>query len=296
MMTEALAFFAKGLARWPVPLVTAMGRGLGRLFWWLANRRRAIARRNLSLCFGHWSAHQRHQCLRQNLISTGEGLAELLLTWWRPDDQWLQTVEVEGFEYLRDILRQGQAPILLSCHLHAMELGGRVINLHLRQHHLPVGHVLARQHNNKKLEKHVDAGRRGFAEKTIDKKDMKQVMASLRTGHPVFMAPDQNFSYQCVYAPFFGVPAATVVAPARLARRFSVPVLPFFTYRQAPNRWKVVIQPPADFFHTVDEKTAAHKMNQLFESAIAPFPEQYLWVHRRFKNHPEGRNALYRDL
>ncbi len=296
MMTEMAVALARAVARWPVAWVTAVGRGLGRLFWWLPNRRKAIARRNLDLCFPHWSEAQRQACLKATLMSTGEGLSELLLSWWRRSDRWLDAVEIEGFEHLQKALQNGQAPLLLSCHLHAMELGGRALNRRLRQAGLPVGHVLARQHNNKVLQKHVDAGRRGFAEKTIDKKDMKQVLASLRAGHPVFMAPDQNFSYQCVYAPFFGVPAATVTAPARLARRFKVPVLPCFAYRLGKNRWKVVVHPATDVLEQDDLNAAATAMNALFEAAIAPYPEQYLWVHRRFKNHPQGRNAVYRDL
>jgi len=295
MMTEAGVLLARALARLPVSWVTAAGRGLGRLFWWLPNRRKAIARRNLDLCFPHWSKAQRRACLKANMVSTGQGLSELLLSWWRRSDHWLQAVEIEGFEHLEKALQGGQAPLLLSCHLHAMELGGRALNHRLRQARLPVGHLLARQHNNKVLQKHVDTGRRAFAEKTIDKKDMKQVLASLRSGHPVYLAPDQNFSYQCVYAPFFGVPAATVTAPARLARRFKVPVLPCFAYRIGKNRWKVVVHPATDIFNQEDLNAAVDAMNALFESAIERHLEQYLWVHRRFKNHPSGRNAVYQD-
>jgi len=161
MMTEAGVLLARALARLPVSWVTAAGRGLGRLFWWLPNRRKAIARRNLDLCFPHWSKAQRRACLKANMVSTGQGLSELLLSWWRRSDHWLQAVEIEGFEHLEKALQGGQAP-------------------RLRQARLPVGHLLARQHNNKVLQKHVDTGRRAFAEKTIDKKDMKQVLASLR--------------------------------------------------------------------------------------------------------------------
>ncbi len=297
MGTDAAVWLARLLVRLPVPMITALGRGLGWLFWWFPNRRQAIARRNLDLCFPAWDRTRRDACLQANMVSTGQAVVEAMLTWWRRDERWLQRVNIQGFENLERALRAGQAPLLLSCHLHAMELGGRAINRLLGERGLPAGHVLARQHNNKRLEAHIDAGRRAFAGTTIDKKDMKQVLCSLRAGHPVFMAPDQNFSYQCVYAPFFGVPAATVTAPARLARRFSVPVLPFFTWRSARNRWHVRIYPPADFFHREKDPVAvATKMNRLFERAIAQRPEQYLWVHRRFKNHPDGKNAMYRHL
>jgi KDO2-lipid IV(A) lauroyltransferase len=296
MLTEAAIGLGRRMARWPVPLVTALGRGLGWLFWWLPNKRRAIARRNLQLCFPHWSAQQRRQCLKANLVSTGQGLTELLLSWWRVDDDWLDAVEISGFEHLQQALQSGQAPLLLSCHLHAMEVGARAINRRLRAQNLPVGHLLARQHNNKKLQAQVDAGRRAFVEKTIDKKDMKQVLRSLRSGHPVFLAADQNFSYQCVFAPFFGVPAATVTVPARLAKRFAVPVLPCFAYRIGRHRWKVEIHPAAATFQRAEPEQAACEMNRLFEQAIGKAPDQYLWVHRRFKNHPQGRNHVYRDL
>ena len=128
--------------------------------------------------------------------------------------------------------------------------------------------------------------------KLIDKKDIRSLLKSIQSGHPVYYAPDQNFSYQVNFADFFGQPAATTAGTYKLVQR-GVLVVPWFCIQTAPDQWQVDILPPATDWSGLDEQQTANRLNALFESQIRRHPEQYLWVHRRFKNQPGGRPNPY---
>jgi len=287
---------AKLIARLPCGMILAFGRSIGYFIWIIPNKRKKIAARNIELCFPELLPQQQSALLKKNLLSTGLGFAEMLIAYWSKPQKFISRCEIDGLEHIEAALAQEHGCLLLSCHLHSMELSVKAINLKLSRK----GHVLARQHNNKVFEDAVDKARTIHCEKTIDKKDLKTVLKSLKDNRPIFYIPDQNFSYQCQYIDFFKQPAATIVAPARLAQASKVPVIAWFGFRQIADNgkvvWKISIQKPLDYFHESDVTTTLVSMNQLFEQQIRRFPEQYLWVHRRFKNHPKGKNFVYKDL
>jgi len=294
--TTFLVSLAKLLAKLPVNIVLGIGGFLGYLTWVIPNKRKNIAARNLTLCFPQMSDPERKQLLKKNLISTGQGFAEMIVAFWSHTKRVQNRVEFFGIEKLHHAMTNNKGCILLSCHLHSIELSIRFINNELNNK----GHMLARQHNNKNFEFHIDKARRSHCEKTIDKKDVRTVLKSLKNNHPVYYVPDQNFSYQCEYIEFFKQPAATVIAPVRLAQVSRSPVIPWFGFREKNKQgkicWKIYFSEPLDYFHDKGIKPSLLKMNTLFEKQIKKHPEQYLWVHRRFKNHPKGKNFLYKDL
>jgi KDO2-lipid IV(A) lauroyltransferase len=138
----------------------------------------------------------------------------------------------------------------------------------------------------------LEQARLSFVEKLIDKKNIRSLLASIKSGHPVYYAPDQNFSYQVKFAEFFGRPAATTIGTHKLAKR-DVIIVPWFCFRTGPCQWRVEILPAMTELKATDEATASEMINQLFEQQIKQLPEQYLWVHRRFKNQPEGMDNPY---
>jgi KDO2-lipid IV(A) lauroyltransferase len=293
--TDFAVLLAKLLAKSPNWLIIGFGGFLGWLSWHIPNKRKRIAARNIDLCFPELSADERLHLLKGNLISTGKGFAEILLAYWGRDKVFLNDVEFEGLQHIQQAFDDGKGCILLSCHQHPLELAIRAINMHIQNK----GHMLARQHNNKVYEAHVEKARKVHCEKTIDKKNIRSVLKSLKDNQAVYYIPDQNFSYQCLYIDFFKQPASTVSAPARLAQKSKAAVVPWFSFRLSDGkklRWKVVILEPLKFFHEADTETSLKQMNLLFEKQIRKHPEQYLWVHRRFKNHPKGKNYPYRDL
>lgn len=278
-------------AQLPRFMILGTGRFLGRLGWWLPNKRKNIAARNIALCFPDMPAKQQRQLLKKTLISTGQGFAETLMAYWSPSKAFMPDVHFYGREHLEQGFDQGKGCILLSCHLHSMELVIRAINQTMPAQ----GHMLARQHNNKLFESYIDEARRKHCHLTIDKKDVRTVLKSLKTNQAVYYVPDQNFSYQCLFVDFFKQPAATVMAPVKLAQSSKAAVVPWFGFHQN-NAWHIHFLPAIEFDKKDDMSVNLRTINRLFEQQIVKHPEQYLWVHRRFKNHPQGANHVYKDL
>ncbi len=289
--TNIAVYCARQYAKLPRSFILMTGRFFGRLSWVLPNKRKKIAARNIALCFPDMPTEEQQKLLKRNLISTGQGFAESLMAYWSKPSAFMPHVYFSGLENLDAAFSQNKGCILLSCHLHSMELAIRAINLTMSKE----GHMLARQHNNKVFEAHIDKARRAHCHKTIDKKDMRTVLKSLKSNQAVYYVPDQNFSYQCLHVDFFGQTAATVIAPVRLAQSSQAAVIPWFGFYKN-NAWHVSFLPAVDFNKNHSMESNLKNMNALFEQQILKHPEQYLWVHRRFKNHPLGKNHVYKDL
>lgn len=291
--TEAQVRLAKWLAKRKLSTQMRIGRVLGCLLYYFPNSRKAIARTNISICFPDLNRQQAKKLLKQNLISTGQGLMEMLAALWVEQEQVVGQFDVVGLDHLIDVMKSGQGCLLLSCHTTSIEWGIRGLNHELKAIQVPVGHMLARQHNNKLLEAHLETARLSFVEKLIDKKNIRSLLASIKSGHPVYYAPDQNFSYQIKFADFFGRPAATTIGTYKLSQK-KVKVMPWFCFRTGPCQWRIEILPEITMLKDMGEQGALDHINQLFEQQIKNHPEQYLWVHRRFKNQPEGLSNPYR--
>jgi KDO2-lipid IV(A) lauroyltransferase len=269
-----------------------LGRLLGSAFYWLPNGRKRVASINLKRCFPDLSPSQHRSLLKANLKSTGQGVMEMMAALWAEDAVVEPAFTMGGLEHLRACLQDAQGCLLLSCHTTSIEWGIRGLNAALRQQGLPVGHMLARQHNNKLLEAHLEEARLAFVEKLIDKKNLRSLLSSVKSGHPVYYAPDQNFSYQVRFSEFFGQPAATTTGTWKLAQK-GVRVMPWFCFRTAPTQWHIEVLPEWTELAELDEQAAVDAINQLFAEQISRHPEQYLWVHRRFKNQPPGQVSPY---
>jgi KDO2-lipid IV(A) lauroyltransferase len=269
-----------------------LGRLLGSLFYWLPNGRKRVAKINLKMCFPTLDRSAHRRLLKANLKSTGQGVMEMMAALWAKDTVVRQAFTISGLEHLQACLAEDEGCLLLSCHTTSIEWGIRGLNAALREARLPVGHMLARQHNNKMLEAHLEEARLSFVEKLIDKKNLRSLLSSVKSGHPVYYAPDQNFSYQVRFSEFFGQPAATTTGTWKLAQK-GLRVIPWFCFRVAPTQWHIEVLPEWTTLAGMDEQTAVDAINQLFAEQISRHPEQYLWVHRRFKNQPEGRLSPY---
>ncbi len=293
LKTDFQVFLARMLARLPLPFLMGLGRLVGRLVYFLPNSRKRIAQINLELCFPSLGVSEASTLLKKTMISTGQGLTELLTSFWAKDSVLEGVFEIRGEKNLQQALEDGRGCLMLSCHTTSLEWGVRGLNQWAVKNNLPTGHILARQHNNKLLEAHLEQARLSYADKLIDKKNLRGLLSSIKSGHPVFYAPDQNFSYQAQFADFFGRPAATTTGTQKLAQK-GVKVVPWFCFRTGPCKWRIEILPEMKELVSVSNKEASNQINQLFEQQIKQFPEQYLWVHRRFKNQPNGIENPYK--
>lgn len=278
------------VAKLPFRLQIFIAGLLGRLFLAVSKRRRHIAEVNLALCFPELNKHAQKQLLRKHAISMGMSIIEVALGWWASEKRLHKLVSIDGLEYLQDALSKNHGVILLSAHFTCLEVGGRLLSLYAPFH------VMYRSNENPVIEHFMRKNRESHFEKAIPRDDVRGMLKSLKEGKAVWYAPDQNFGHKnSVFAPFFGVAAATNTATSRLARLSNAVVVPFFPRRKEDGSgYHLTILPPLAEFPGDDVLNDTIRINRLIEEQVRLAPDQYLWMHRRFKDRPEGEAPVYK--
>ena len=266
----------------PHGLRLAIGRAAGRFALRVMSKRRAIALRNLQLCFPEWSGPERNKVLMAHFESLGMGLVELAMSAWCPDPQVGDLVEVKGAEHLEAALREGRGVIAMSGHFPALEFTARALDLP------PPGLVAVyRPGGNAVFSYLVNRARLKTATDTLSKYDVRGMVKALRSGSVLWYAGDQMTDAKSAeLAPFFGEPAMTGTALGRLARISRAPIVPWFTRRLEDGRYRVELLPVFEDLPADSPKEEAERVNALIERQVRKAPEQYYWIHRRFKRRP----------
>lgn len=258
----------------------AVGRLIGRLGSRVAPQRRAIAARNLELAFPELDAEARDDLLARHFDALGMSVIETGMCWWASDRRIGRLAEVRGLEHVEAALAEGRGAIMLTGHFTTLDLGGRFLT-----QQAPVS-AMYRPHRNPLFEEIMRRGRERAARHAFPKRDVRAMIRGLRTNHLIWYAPDQAHEHgrYSAVVPFFGVPAPTNTATSAFARLGNAPVIPFFPVR-LPGKagYRLDILPPLQDFPGDDPVADAARINQLLEERIRLCPEQYLWVHRRFK-------------
>jgi len=265
------------------------GRGLGLLMLRFGKRRRHITETNVRLCFPELDAADQAAMVRDIFIQNGIGLFEIAWAWWaRPEDVAGRYV-VEGLEHLQEACKDGSGVVLVGAHFVHLDLCGLMMN-----HVMPMG-VIYRRNNDPVFEQVITSGRERVFENVLERSDMRTIVRKLREGSIIWYSPDQDFGgRQSVFAPFFGVNASTLTTTAQLARMGRANVCCAFHYRDpGSHQYRLVFKPVPDAYPTGDEVADATLINQMLEEGIREHPDQYMWVHRRFKTRPEGEPSLY---
>lgn len=278
------------LARLPFGLLMRLGRGLGTLARGLNRQRRRIAQRNIELCFPALDKRQRQALLRANLRDVGLMLIEFTLGWLASDRAIARIpVRIEGLEHLRAAREAGRGVLLVGGHFSHLELCARLVSQRLRI----AG--MYRRMDSRVFEWVVLRARLGYADAMFDKDDLRGTVRYLRDGGTLWYAPDQDMrSKDSVFVPFLGVPAATITATHHLARLSGAHVIPFF-HRRLPGRQGYVLrlEAPLNPFPTRDARADTARVNEIIGDMVREAPEQYLWVHKRFKTRPPGAASVY---
>lgn len=276
----------------PYRVLLVLGRGLGVLMYRVAGERRYIAERNLELCFPNLNAAEREQLLKANFAALGIGFFETAMGWWWAKSRLARLGHIEGLEHLQQIQQQGQGVILMALHFTTLELGAALLG------QVQTIDGMYRQHKNPLFDFIQRRGReRHNADATaIERDDIRAMLRVLRAGRAIWYAPDQDYGpKQSIFVPLFGIPAATVTATSKFARLGKARVVPFTQERLADGSgYRLVIHPPLADFPGESEEADCRRINQWIEEAVRRNPEQYLWVHRRFKTRPVGEPRLYR--
>jgi KDO2-lipid IV(A) lauroyltransferase len=274
----------------PYRAVLAAGGALGGLFLRVSARRRRIADTNLRLCYPGLTPAERARLLRDHFHALGIGLLETAMAWWLPDARLRRLIaEVEGLPYLQEALAGGRGVILLSSHFTTTEIGVRLLNL------LAPINPMYRRHENAAVDDIMHRSFGAYFETVIPRDDVRGMLRCLRGGRAVWYAPDQNYARRGrIFAPFFGIPAATNPATGRFAQMGAAVVIPYVARRLPHGRgYRITLQPPLAGFPCGDEIADTVRVNAVIEAEVRQTPEQYLWVHRRFKTRPPGEPDVY---
>ncbi len=274
------------VAQLPYSLLLGLGRLVGKFMYYFMAERREVARINLELCFPHMSQQEREALLRENFASNGIALFEMAMAWWWPKRRLARLAKIEGIEHLHNAAAKGQGVVLMSLHFTTLEIGaallGQVVTIDgMYREHRNAAFDFVQRHGRERHNR--DA-------KAVEREDVRSMMRSLRSGRAIWYAPDQDYGRKAsVFVPLFGVPAATVTATSTFARLGKAQVVPF-TQSRLPGAqgYQLTIHPPLQDFPSGDDMADALRINQWVEQSIAQQPEQYMWVHRRFKTRPEG--------
>ncbi|PCJ51128.1 MAG: lipid A biosynthesis acyltransferase [Gammaproteobacteria bacterium] len=280
---------ARLIVRLPRPMQYGLGRLLGKFLYRFGKRRRHIAEVNISLCFPELSDEQQKILVRKVFTENAIGFIETAVSWFRKPEYSYQHIAVEGLEYLEAAKSLGRGVILVGSHFSTLDLGGLLVTANTK---LDASY---RPQKNQLINDVMLKSRQGFLERVISHKNMREIIKSLKDGHVLWYAPDQDYGRKVsVFAPFFGIEAATVKFTAKLAKVCNSPVVVLGHYRKADDSGYVLSYSKAlEGFPSGDEVADATQVNQAIEHEIRKCPEQYMWVHRRFKTRPEGEDGFY---
>jgi KDO2-lipid IV(A) lauroyltransferase len=268
------------------------GKWIGRLAHRIGAERRAITRRNIELCFSELSEKERNELALRHFEALGASLMELALGRWGAPEKLLAMTTVIGGQHIQQTLDEGYAVILISAHFTSLDVAGRAL-----REHCPQFDVVYRSFRNPLMTEIVAGTREATARRVIEKNDIKGMIRSLRDGIPVWYAPDQSYRLkQSALLPFFGVPAMTNIATTTIAKLGKARAVPFWPRRLPDGGYEILIQPPLDGLPSDDPEEDTRKYVAALEAQIRRCPEQYYWVHRKFKDRPDPLPDVYADL
>ena len=279
------------MAQLPLRLQWWLGRGLGSAAYRLAPRRRHITEVNIRLCFPELSPTAQQSLVRRSFEANGIGLLEVGLAWFRNPARFQAITQVHGLEHLEAALQKGKGVLLLGGHYSTLDLGGSLVSLYID------ADVMQRDHNNPLLNAIMTRAREKHYGVALGSKDLRGLFKRLQANRVIWYATDQDYGRRnSEFAPFFGIPTATITTTGRIAERSGCAVIPFSHFRRsgAPG-YDIYFHPALDSLPSGDDLADATLTNSVIEAEVRKHPDQYLWMHRRFKTRPQPDDPdLYR--
>jgi KDO2-lipid IV(A) lauroyltransferase len=269
-----------------------VGRSFGLFAHAVSGKRRAIVRRNIELCFPELSSAERDALAREHFKALGMAMIEMGLGRWASDRHLRSITRLVGVEHVNKALGAGRGVILLSAHFTTIEIMGRVLATEI-----PPFDAVFRKNRSEFMTELQRSGREISADSTIEKRDIKKMVRSLRQGRAVWYAPDQSYSRKgAEVIEFLGVPCMHTTATSTLARLGDAVTIPFFPMRKPDGSYEMTLLPPFEDFPSDDPVADTKRYVAMLEEHIRKVPEQYFWVHRKFKDLPERYPDYYADL
>ena len=276
------------LARAPLPLVRALGWVFGRTLHAVAGRRRRIARTNWALCFPDLPEAQRHAAVRQHFVRFAQAWLDRSWLWHGSPDTVRRRLRLDG----EPAQLAGDTPtVIFAPHFVGLDAGWTALTSQLERRFC----TIYAEQLNKAVDRWILDGRQRFGQAHIvpRRQGLKPLVAALRAGEPLYLLPDMDYgAADSVFVPFYGVPAATITSLSRFARLARAQVVPVIS-RLTPRGYDITVLPRWEGYPSDDPVADTARMNAQLQDMIATMPEQYFWVHKRFKTRPPGETALY---
>lgn len=288
-MTRLVLVFIWLLHFLPLAILAPIGRALGLFLYVVAVDRRRVGRINLRLCFPDWAERERTALLRRHFQAFGRAVLERGVLWWASKNRILRIVRIEGLENWQAV---ADRPVIwFAPHFVGLDMGGTRLAAEYR-----AASMYSRQ-KDPTLDAILYHGRTRFVMPTLVSRQegLRPLVRVMREGLPFYYLPDMDFGARdSVFVPFFGVPAATITGLSRIARVARATVVPVVTRQLAGGAGYVLQFYPAwDHFPTDDVAADVRRMNTFIEERVRELPEQYHWLHKRFKTRPEGTERIY---
>jgi KDO2-lipid IV(A) lauroyltransferase len=273
----------------PLPLLALLGRMTGLLLYCIARERRKVVQTNLALCFPQWSEAERTRVAQRHFQCFARSLLEHGILWWSSQQRVERLVRIVGLEYWQAV--RGEPVIWFAPHFIGLDMGGV---------RLATEYAAASVYSQQK-DPHFDAillhGRSRFVPQELYSRQqgIRPLIRAMRAGRPFYYLPDMDFGERdSVFVPFFGVPAATITGLARIAQLAGAKVVPSVT-TQLPGGagYELRFYPAWENFPSGDALADARRMNEFIEERVRENPEQYYWLHKRFKTRPPGEKSYY---
>jgi KDO2-lipid IV(A) lauroyltransferase len=279
----------RGFATLPFSWLLVIGGALGHMLRLMLTRFSRTARRNMELCLPLLTAEEREYLLDRHFESLGIALFETSLCWWASHERIRALAKVEGREHLDAALAQGKGVILLSAHFTTLEMSARILATFT-----PIN-IMYRPAKNECLAYFLGCNRERLAKRAIPRDDMRTLITALKNNECVWYAPNQTYRKNgAQMARLFGIPAATDIATSQLAQMTGATVLPYYAERLPGNRgYRAVIHPPMAGFPSGNPVVDAEAFNRTIENQVRVVPEQYLWIHKRFRGLAEDYPDYY---
>lgn len=277
------------LLHWlPLPVLRAIGWLVGHILYALGRERRRVALTNLCLCFPNLGEAEWERLARRHFVAFSRAFIDRTLGWWAPRWRLRRLIRLQGAENLKD--PEGRPVILLAPHFVGLDAGGTMMTLAT-----PLVSVYSNQKNPVFNQVLLNGRLRFNRPILISRQDgMRKAIKALKEGYPFYYLPDMDFGpKESIFVPFFGVPAATITGVSRLARLTGARVVPCIT-RQVKDGYEVELQPAWDNYPGESIEADTARMNSYIESQVLRMPEQYFWLHKRFKTRPPGEQRYYR--
>ena len=277
------------ITRLPYHWQLAIGSLLGKCLYLFPTKLKHITTTNLTLCFPELTHKQRNTLARKNFSSLGIGLIEAAMAWWLPDHKIHSLYKIYGLEYAEKAFEKGRGIILIGPHFTCLEIVGRLIR---KQYSFA---VMYRPHKKAFISFIHERFRKKHYVHYIPRNRIRGLLRALEDNMAIWYAYDIDAGYKhSVFAPFFGIPTASLTSAARIARLSHAAVIPVSFCRRHDNTgYDVMLSPPLENFPSENPVVDATRLNTILEEAIRNNPEQYVWQYKRFKTRPEGEERLY---